>query len=127
MIEIVVLADYTPLLFVDIRCCNKPYTYYDSPVMFLNVPYSVSLVMTYLACLLHVLLKYYYYTVNLEIFVSFFSFRKTTHRRSFVKIISSPNGKTTLSFTATDKSCPSRKYLTSQICLLMLFAKIKFS
>ena len=47
--------------------------------------------------------------------------------RSFVKIKSSQNGKTTLSFTDIRISCLSREFLISQICLLMLFAKIKFS
>ena len=32
-----------------------------------------------------------------------------------------------LSFTDIGKSCSSRDFLTSQICLLTLFAKIKFS
>ena len=47
--------------------------------------------------------------------------------RSFVKIKSSRNGEITLSFTDKNKSCPSREFLTSQICLLTLFTKIKFS
>ena len=42
-------------------------------------------------------------TVNLEIFVRV-----------------SRNGKITLSFTDIGISCPSREFLTSQICLLML-------
>ena len=45
--------------------------------------------------------------------------------QSFVKIKSSRNGEITLSFTS--KSCLSRELLTSQICLLTLFLKIKFS
>ena len=32
-----------------------------------------------------------------------------------------------MSFTDICKSCPSREFLESQICLLMLFVKIKFS
>ena len=44
-----------------------------------------------------------------------------------MKIKSSRNGEITLSFTDIGKSCPSRKFLASQICLLTLFAKIKFS
>ena len=40
---------------------------------------------------------------------------------------SSLNAEITLSFTDICKSCPSRKFLTSQICLLTLFAKIKKS
>ena len=33
--------------------------------------------------------------------------------------------KNILSFTDIGKSCPSRDFLTSQICILTLFAKIK--
>ena len=40
--------------------------------------------------------------------------------RSFVKIKSSRNGKIVLSFTDIGKSCPSREFLVSQICLLIL-------
>ena len=47
--------------------------------------------------------------------------------RSFAKIKSSRNGKITLSFTDAGKSCPSCEFLMWQICLLTLFAKIKFS
>ena len=47
--------------------------------------------------------------------------------QSFVKIKPSQNGEITLSFTDIGKSCPSREFLMAQICLLMLFAKIKFS
>ena len=47
--------------------------------------------------------------------------------RSFVKTKSSQNGEITLSFTDIGISCLSREFLTSQICLLTLFAKIKFS
>ena len=47
--------------------------------------------------------------------------------RSFLKTKSSRNGVITLSFTDIGKSCPSREFLASQICLLMLFANIKFS
>ena len=47
--------------------------------------------------------------------------------RSFAKIKSSRNGEVTLSFTDEGKSCPNRDILTLQICLLTLFAKIKFS
>ena len=44
-----------------------------------------------------------------------------------MKLKPSGNGKITLSFTVICISCPSHKFLTSQICLLMLFVKIKFS
>ena len=49
--------------------------------------------------------------------------------RSFVKTKSSRNGETTLSITDIGKSCPSHEFLTSHfnLCLLTLFAKIKFS
>ena len=47
--------------------------------------------------------------------------------RSFVKIKPSRNGKITLSFIEIGKSCLNREFFTSLICLLMLFAKIKFS
>ena len=47
--------------------------------------------------------------------------------RSFVKIKPSQNGKITLSFTDIRISCPSGEFLMLQICLNMLFAKIKFS
>ena len=54
-------------------------------------------------------------------------FRETSHMRSFVKIKPSPNGKITLSIIDIGKPCFSHKFFTSLICLLMLFAKIKFS
>ena len=38
--------------------------------------------------------------------------------RSFVKMKYLQNVKITLSFTDAGKSCPSREFLTSQICLL---------
>ena len=47
--------------------------------------------------------------------------------QSFVKIKSLRNGEITLSFTDAGKLCPSREFLVSQICLLTLFMKIKFS
>ena len=53
-------------------------------------------------------------------------FRETSHRRSFVKIKSSRNGEITLSFTDIGKLCYSCIF-TSQICLITLFAKEKFS
>ena len=45
--------------------------------------------------------------------------------RSFVKINSALNTEITLSFTDLGKSCPSREFLISQICMLTLFAKNK--
>ena len=50
-----------------------------------------------------------------------------TKLRSFMKIKPSRNGKITLSFIDIGISCLSREFFTSLICLLMLFAKIKFS
>ena len=47
--------------------------------------------------------------------------------RSFVKIKPSKNRKITLSFIDIGKSCLGREFFTSLTCLLMLFAKIKFS
>ena len=44
-----------------------------------------------------------------------------------MKIKSLRNREITLSLTDIGKSCTSRKNLSSQICLLTLFAKIKFS
>ena len=44
--------------------------------------------------------------------------------RSFMKIKHSRNGKTTQSFKYISKSCPSREFFASQICILMQFAKI---
>ena len=47
--------------------------------------------------------------------------------RSFVKINPSRSAEVTQLFTDIGKSCPSHEFLALQICLLMLFAKIKFS
>ena len=47
--------------------------------------------------------------------------------RSFVKIKPSRSGKITLPFIDIGESCLNREFFTSQMCLLMLFAKIKFS
>ena len=69
---------------------------------------------------------YHYYTVNSEIFARVY-FRETSHMRSFVKIKLSQYGEIFLSFTDIGKSCPGREILTWQICLLTLFAKLKFS
>ena len=52
--------------------------------------------------------------------------RETSHdMQSFVKIKSSRNGKITLLLTDIGNTCPSREILTSQMCLLTLFAKKK--
>ena len=47
--------------------------------------------------------------------------------RSFVIINPSRIGDIALSFADIGKSCPVREFFTSQMCLLALFAKIKFS
>ena len=47
--------------------------------------------------------------------------------RSFGKIKPSRSGDITLLFTDIGKSCPVRVFFTSQMCLLTLFEKIKFS
>ena len=47
--------------------------------------------------------------------------------RSFVKIKSSRNGEIILLFTDKGASSPSRSSLVSQIWLLTLFTKMKFS
>ena len=56
------------------------------------------------------------YSVNSEIFSRVY-FRETSHMGSFVKIKSSQNVEITQSFTDIGKSCPSPKFLASQICL----------
>ena len=62
------------------------------------------------------------YTVNSE------NFAKVYLKRSFVKIKPSRIGDITLSFTDIGKSCPVREfYIAFLMCLLTLFAKIKFS
>ena len=53
-------------------------------------------------------------------------FARVLFSRNFVKIKPTQNGEITLSFTDIVKPCPSREFLASQICHLMLFAKIKF-
>ena len=58
-----------------------------------------------------------------------FAFAKFREKsmRSFAKIKPSRNSKITLSSTDKGKTCPSCELLELQICLLKLFAKIKFS
>ena len=43
-----------------------------------------------------------------------------------MKIKSLPNDEINMPFTDIGESCPSCKFLMSQICLLALLAKIKF-
>ena len=47
--------------------------------------------------------------------------------QSFVKTKPWRNGEITMSFTDIGKSCLTCEFLSSQLCLLMLFAKIKVS
>ena len=47
--------------------------------------------------------------------------------RSFAKMKHRKVAAITLSFTDIGKLCPSHDFLTSQMCLLTLFAKLKFS
>ena len=47
--------------------------------------------------------------------------------RSIVKIKSSQKGEITLSTTDIGESYPSREIFQSKVCLLTLFAKLKFS
>ena len=65
-------------------------------------------------------------TVNSEIFARVL-FSRNFDMHSFVKIKSSRIGEITLSFTHISKSHPCCEFLMSQICVLTLFAKIKFS
>ena len=46
-----------------------------------------------------------------------FYFRETSHMRSFAKVKFSQNGKIILPFTDIGKSCPSREFKTSLICI----------
>ena len=82
-------------------------------------------------------LKYPFFTITIPVldvhvlkirkFARVFFFRETSHMRSFVKVKSLRKGEITLWFTDLGKSCPSSDFLTLQICLLTLLAKITFS
>ena len=80
-----------------------------------------------LACLMivysHILSSFYAISVNSEMFVRVLFLWMP----SFTKVKSLRNGKITLLFTNVGKSCSSCQFLTSQICILTLLAKIKFS
>ena len=65
-------------------------------------------------------------TVDSEMFARFY-FRETSSMQSFVKIKCSQNGQIILSFSDIGKSCPICSFSISQIRLLILYAKIKFS
>ena len=62
-------------------------------------------------------------TVNSEIFARVLFSRNF----AYVKLKSSRNAKLSQSFTNIGKSCPIREFLASQIILLTLFKKTKFS
>ena len=66
------------------------------------------------------------YTVNLEIFFVFY-FRESSHMQTFMKIKLLRYREIILSFTDIGKSSPFCEFLASQIRLLTLFGKIKFS
>ena len=59
-------------------------------------------------------------------YCKFRNFREGFIFKIFVKIKSSWNAEITLSFTDISKSCHSHEFFASQMCLLRLFAKIKF-
>ena len=63
------------------------------------------------------------YTVNSEIFVSALFLRNFAFRENKTPA----KWQITLSFVDICKPCLGREFFTSLICLLMLFAKIKFS
>ena len=65
-------------------------------------------------------------TVNSEIFARVFILRNFAYAK-FRENKPSRNGGITLSFIDGGKSCLSREFSTSQMYLLMLFAKLKFS
>ena len=66
------------------------------------------------------------FTVNSVIFMRILFSRNLAYAK-FPENKPSQNFKTTLSFTNVGKSCPKHEFLTWQICLLTLFAKINFS
>ena len=67
-----------------------------------------------------------FYTVNPEIFARVLFSRNFAYAK-FRENKPSRNDEITLSLIDIGKSCLSREFFTSLICLLMLFAKIKFS
>ena len=66
------------------------------------------------------------FTVNLEIFVRVLFLRNFAYGK-FRENKSSRISKITLLITDIGKSCTCREFLTAKICVLTLFAKIKFS
>ena len=65
-------------------------------------------------------------TVDSQIFARVLFSRNFAYAK-FREMKSSRNGEIIMLFTYIGKSCHSRDFFTSQICLLTLFAKIKFS
>ena len=61
------------------------------------------------------------------LYCKFGNFREGFIMRSFMKIKYSQIGKITLSVTGVSESRPCWEFLSSQICVLRLFPKIKFS
>ena len=74
----------------------------------------------------HVMAQIEHITIDSEIFVRFL-FLQNFAQAKFRKIKYSRNGEINMLITDIGKSCPICKFLTLQICLLMLFPKIKFS
>ena len=62
-------------------------------------------------------------TVNSEIFARILFSQKFAR----VKILPSENGKIAQSFTDVRISCPNSEFLMSQICLITVILKLKFS
>ena len=63
-----------------------------------------------------------HFTVNSDIFARVL-FSLTSHMQSFINIKFLRKGEINQSFTDIGNLCPSRDFLTSQICLLTLFKK----
>ena len=64
---------------------------------------------------------------SISVYCKFGNFREGFIYAKLRENKSSRNGKITLSFTDLGKSCPSHEILTTKICLLTLFAKMRFS
>ena len=62
---------------------------------------------------------------SLQRYCKFGNFREDLFSR--MKINPSQNGEITFEFIDVGKSCPSCEFLTWQICILTLSAKLKFS
>ena len=68
-------------------------------------------------------------TVNPEIFARVLFSRTFAYAHKFRenKIVAKSHNHSVVSYINIGKSCPSREFLASRICLLALFAKIEFS